>query len=191
MLSAYCQVCFAALLAVFCHAQTLARSHHNNIHENHGFGNETRCSWNCTVTESDLTEEMKITLVRGKLIQLIVKYENKIDDKCMNRTSRNSSGNATEHWRIWLANRQSSAFAKAMENWENLMFNADSNEKRTEIRATCILMPVTTTATRPSYYSGSSSKFVRGHLADLGIQFDSIDSNTEEKDDVRPCLNII
>ena len=136
MLSIYCQVCFALLLAVFCHAQALARSHHSNIRENHGISNETRCTWNCTVIQSDLTEEMKNTIAAGKLIQLVVKYENKVDDKCMNQTSRNSSGNATEHWQIWLANQPRSAFAKvmAMESWTNLMLCADLNEERKEVR---------------------------------------------------------
>ena len=51
MLSAYSQVCFAVVLAVFCHAQALAPSHHNNKLANHGFGNKTRCTCNCTITE--------------------------------------------------------------------------------------------------------------------------------------------
>ena len=190
MLSAYSQVCFAVLIAVFCHAQALNRSHHNNTLANNGISSDIQCSWNCTVIESDLTEEMKNTIAAGKLIQLVVKYENKVDDKCVNQTSRNSSGNATEHWQIWLANEQRSTLAKAMESWENLMFCADLNEERKEIRGACTLKPVTTTATRPTYYSGSSPIFVRGHLADLGIQFDNTDCNTAKKDHGQPCLNI-
>ncbi len=100
-----------------------------------------------------------ITIVKGKLIHLVVKYENKVDDRCVNQTSRNSSGNATEHWQIWLANKQSSTFEKVMGNWKNLLCSVDSNEEHKEIRATCTLKPLTTTATRPVHNSDSSPIF--------------------------------
>ncbi|XP_078381065.1 uncharacterized protein LOC144663863 [Oculina patagonica] len=189
MVSAYSQVCFTVLLAVFGHAQALARSHHSNTIESHGFGNETQCSWNCTVHESDLTEEIKVTIANGKLIQLVVKYENKVDDKCVNQTSRNSSGNVTEQWQIWLANTQRSTFERVMEKWKNMMLSANSNEEHKEIRAKCTFKPLTTTATKPKN-SASSPTFYQGHLADLGIKFDSTECSTEEKDDLKPCLNI-
>lgn len=191
MLSAYSQVCFAVLLAVFCHAEALARSHHNNTLENHGFGNETRCSWKCKVIESDLTEEIKITIAKGKLIQLVVKYENKVDDKCVNQTSRDSSGNATEQRQIWLVNKQLSTFAKIMRNLENLMLDTASNEERKEISVLCTLRPSGTTATTPEYNGGIQfPMFSRGHLAALGVELNTTDFNTEETENLQSCINI-
>ncbi len=191
VLSSYSQAYFAVLLAVFCHAQALARSHHNNTLVNHCFGNETRCRWNCTVIESDLTEEIKITIVKGKLIQLVVEYENKVDDKCVNQTSRNSSGNATEHWQIWLANKQLSSFAKIMKSLENLMLDTVSNEERKEIRALCTLRPLGTTVTSAESKSGRQfPMFSRGHFSKLGVELNTIDCNTEETSNLQPCINI-
>ncbi len=191
MLSTYSQVCFAVLLAVFCHAEALARSHHNNTLVNHGFGNKTRCSWNCTVIESDLTEEIKVTVAMGKLIQLVVNYENKVDDKCVNQTSRNSSGNATEQWQIWLANKQLSFFSKIMKSLENLMLDTDLNKERKEIRALCTLRPSGTTASTPE--SNSSIQFAmfsRSHLTALGVELNTTDFDTEETENLQPCINI-
>ncbi|KAJ7390677.1 hypothetical protein OS493_023389 [Desmophyllum pertusum] len=110
MVSADSQLCFAVLLAAFCHTQAevnhkaLVSSHHDNTLVNHGFGIETRCSWNCTVITFDIREEMKTTIANRKLIRLVVKYEKKVDDKCVNQKSHN----LTEHWQISLSNNVSS-----------------------------------------------------------------------------------
>ena len=192
MLSAYSRVIFAVLLAVFCHAQASAPSHHDN--KLASFDNETRCSWKCTAIESNLTEDVKNTIAKGGLIHLVVKYENKVDDKCLNQTTRNSSGNATEHFQIWMANKQRSTSVKVFASLENLMFCDDSNEEHRKIRALCTLKPPKTTAITqitPTHYSGSLPVvFSQGHLADIGITFDSIGCNTKVKDYGQPCLNI-
>jgi len=189
MLSANSRLSLAVLLAVFCHAQAVEPPLHNNKPVD-GLNDETRCSWNCTVTDSDFSEEMKTTIAKKKMIGLVVKYEKGVTEKCVNQTSHNSSGNITEHWQIWLPSKQLSVFAKALENVANLMFGTDSNGDREEIRATCTLRPVNMTATDPTYYSGSFPIFSRSHLADLGVKFDSIDCNTETTDNLEPCINI-
>ena len=193
MLSADSQLCFAVLLAALCHIQvdgshkTLVSLRHR---DNHGFGNGTQCSWNCTVIESDLSEEMKTTIAKNRLIRLVVQFEKKVDDKCVSRTSRNSSGNATEHWQIWLASKQPT-FAKAMESLANLISGTDSNDEH-KIRATCTLKPARTTATNPVHINNGIQfpLFFRGHLADRGVAFDTIDCSTEEMDNLQPCVNI-
>ena len=64
----------------------------------------TKCSWNCTIAESDLTDEIKSTIVTNGVIRFEVRYEKKIGEKCINQTSGNPSENVTENWQIWLVN---------------------------------------------------------------------------------------
>lgn len=193
MKSIYCPRCFVALLAVFCYAQAVVPSHHNNKLVNHGFGNETQCSWNCLVIDNDLKKEMKIAIAKEKLIHLVVKYENKVDDKCVNQTARNPSGNATENWQIWTENQQLSPFSKALERLVNSIFNTDTNDdERKEIRATCTLEPVNITTSKSLYNGAGSSPIYSGvHFADLGVTFETTDCNTAEGlDNVQPCINM-
>ncbi len=141
--------------------------------------------------ESDLTEETKITFAKKKAIRLVVKYEKKVDDKCVNQMSRNSSGNFTEHWLVWLANRQLSTLTKTLESLANLMFNTDSNEQHHEIRALCVLQVVRTTDTTPEYNSGIPFPlFAPGQLSELGREFNKTFCNTEGSYNLQPCLNI-
>ncbi|KAJ7390669.1 hypothetical protein OS493_023381 [Desmophyllum pertusum] len=134
---------------------------------------------------------MKTTIAKNRLIRLVVKYEKKVDDKCVNQTSHNSSGNATEHWQIWLANKQLSSFAKATERLMNLMFYSDSNEEHKEIRAMCVFKSVRKTATTKIYNSWIQFPLLsRGNLADLGSEFNITDCNTEGMDNSQPCVNI-
>ena len=113
-----------------------------------------------------------------------------VNDKCVNQTSRNSSGNISEHWQIWLPSKQLSSFAKALESVANLMFFTDSNGDREEIGAICTLRPINMAATKATYDSGSFPIFPQSHLADLGVEFDSIDCNTQTTDNLQRCKNI-
>ena len=188
MLSANSWLSLAALLAVFSHALSLGPLLHNNKSP-HDFNDGTRCSWNCTVLDSDFSDEMKTTIAKKKTVRLAVKYEMKnATEKCENQTSRISSGNITEHWQIWLPSKQHSVFAKALESVANLMFYTDSNGHSEEIRAKCTLRPVNTTAAKPTYDNGSFPIFFRSHLAELGVKFDSIDCYEETTDTLQPCL---
>ena len=189
MLSANSWLSLAVLLAVPCHAQAVEPPLHNNKLVD-GVNDEIHCSWNCTALDSDFLEQMKTSIAKKKMIRLVVKYEKRVTEKCVNQTSRNSSGNITEHWQIWLANKQLSIFTKALENVANFMFYPHSIKDREEIKAICTLRPVNTTATEPTDYNGSSPIYSRGHLADLGVKFDSIDCNTETTDNLQPCINI-
>jgi len=146
MLSANFQLCFAVLLATICHVKPHLPSHHKTLL--HGL-NETRCRWNCTAIDSDLTEEMKNTIAEKKSVRLVVKYEKKVDSRCVNQTSSNSSGKG----QIWLLNKQLSNFAGILESLANLMPFADLNEEHKEIRAICTLRPVSRAATTGPEYN--------------------------------------
>ena len=113
-----------------------------------------------------------------------------MNDKCVNQTSRNSSGNISEHWQIWLPSKQLSSFAKALQSVANLMFFTDSNGDREEIGAICTLRPINMASTKATYDSGSFPIFPQSHLADLGVEFDSIDCNTQTTDNLQRCKNI-
>ena len=189
MLSANSSLSLAVLLAVLCHAQALEPP----LHSNKPFDrliDETRCSWNCTVMDFEFSDEMKTTIAKKNMIRLVVKYEKRVTERCVNQTSRNSSGNITEHWQIWLPRKKLSVFTKALASAANLMFYTDSNGDREEVRVICTLKPVKTTAKKSTYDGGSFPIFSRSHLADLGVKFDSIDCNTETTDNLQSCINI-
>ncbi|KAL9957911.1 hypothetical protein ACROYT_G034866 [Oculina patagonica] len=130
---------------------------------------------------------MKITIARGKLIELFVKYENKVDDRCVNQTSRNSSGNAFEHWQLWLTNQQLSTFARLVRILENWIFNIDSNKEHKEVKVLCTLEPSGTTATPEHNRRIQFPVFSRGHLTSRGLQLDATDCNTEETENLQAC----
>ena len=188
MLSANSWLSLAMLLVALCRAQA-QESSLNNSKPVGGLNDGTRCSWNCTITESEFLEEIKTKIAEEKVIRLVVKYEKRVNDKCLNHNSRNSSGNITEHWQIWLPSRPISVFAKALESVANLMFFTDSNTDREEIGAMCTLRPVNMTATKVTQSdSASFPMFLQSHLADLGVKFDSID--TETTDNLQRWKNI-
>ena len=83
------RLCYAVLLAAICHVQPQLPSHQNTFLN--GLNDETRCRWNCTAIDSDLTEEMKSTIAKKKPARLVVKYEKKVDNKCVTQTSGDSS----------------------------------------------------------------------------------------------------
>ena len=151
---------------------------------------KTPCSWYCTVMDFEFSEEMKTTIAKKKMIRLVVKYEKRVTERCVNQTSRDSSGNITEHWQIWLPRKKLSVFTRALASAANLMFYMDSNGDREEVRVICTLKPVNTTAKKSTNDGGSFPIFSRSHLADLGVKFDSIDCNTETTDNLQSCINI-
>ena len=186
MSSAYFQLCFAVLLATVCHVQPLVPSHHNTLL--HSLNDETRCEWNCIVMDSNLTEEIKSAIAKGKSFRLVVKYEKKVDNKCMNQASKNSSGKG----QIWLSNKELSSFAGVLENLANWMSFAHSNGGYNEISAKCTLRPLdTTTTTGPEYNSGIQSlMFSQGHFSVLGGDLNSTDCNTDDTGNSNSCVNI-
>ena len=78
----------------------------------------------------------------------------------------------------------------ALESVINLLYCLSSVKEHEEILAICTLTPVSGTATEPTYYNGPSPKLFRSQLADLGLNFDSVDCNTQATDSLQPCMKI-
>ncbi|XP_068709796.1 uncharacterized protein [Montipora foliosa] len=140
----------------------------------------TKCSWNCTIAESDLTDEIKSTIVTNGVIRFEVRYEKKIGEKCINETSGNPSKNVTENWQIWLANNKLNFVAYVLESWTKLIFSFDSG-RRKEIKAVCKFEATRKTEANSSNDGLIFPLFVPGHLADLGVEFDRIECKTKKQ----------
>ena len=127
-----------------------------------------------------------------KGIRLVVNYENRVNDNCVNQTSSNSSGNITEHWEIRLPSKQLSIFARALESVENMMSCSckDSVDRHKKFMAICSLTPASTKSTEPTCYSGSLCNFFPYRLANLGVKLDTIDCSTQTTDNFQPCIKI-
>lgn len=126
-------LCFAIFVAAFSCTQAESASHDNHNRDDVGFGKETSCSWNCTVTNSDFPLQRKADFITNRLIRLVVRYEVKVNDKCVNKPSDNSSGNATEHFRVWLpVNNKLSSFAKAVESLSSDIFFSSRRKHRSQ-----------------------------------------------------------
>ena len=183
MLSAS-QIRFVVLLVAFSHALA---------NDTYGYGadSEIRCNWNCTVVESDqaaLKQEMKTSISKKKFIRLGIRYEKTVDDKCANKTFANSSKIDVEYSQVCLVNKQLSSLTTVIENFPNFFLEVE----RKEITAICTFNPASTSGSNPSYYSScSSAVFSQSHLADFGAEFNSIDCNAVETDNLRPSMNII
>ena len=184
MLSANCQLRFAVFLATICLVKPHLPSHHKTLL--HGI-NETRCRWNCTAIDSDLTEEMKNTIAKKKSVRLVVKYEKKVDNRCVNQTSSNSSGKG----QILLLNKQLSNFAGILESLANLMPFVDLNEEHEEIRAICTLRPVSRAATTGPENNSRIQfpMFSQGRI--FAIETNNYtDYNKQNTHNSNPCFNI-
>ncbi|KAL9964353.1 hypothetical protein ACROYT_G027984 [Oculina patagonica] len=191
MLPASYQIWFAVFLAAV-HCSTQAEVIHRNFTSHGVADNETRCSWNCTVIDSDLTEKMKITMTNRRFIRLIVKYKKEVSNRCVNKTSRNSSGNAIEHWQIWLSNNNlSDNGMKTFLSTNLISFLSSSHKERNadDIRVVCTLTPSRTAATTHKNNTGVSAEELKGVLAVFPWLEHEQPCNSE-KDVLEPCINI-
>ncbi|KAL9964333.1 hypothetical protein ACROYT_G027961 [Oculina patagonica] len=135
---------------------------------------------------------MKTTMANRRLIRLIVKYEKEVSDKCVNETSRNSSGNATEHWQVWLSNNNLSYFDNQMETFLStglISFLSGSHAERNDIRVVCTLKPSRTVATTHKDNTGVSAEDLKDLLAAFPWLGHEQPCNSE-KDVSKPCINI-
>ena len=114
------QLCFVVFLASFPCARAEGSSHESQYNGNgtlkdsNGFSNHTRCSWNCTVLYSNLTEQRRTAFAQNRLIAF--GYLKMMDEKCVKQTSRNSIGSDIEFFKVLLlANNKLSSFDQAMQ----------------------------------------------------------------------------
>ena len=167
------QLCFAVFLASFpctrAEGSTLESQYNGNtLEDNHGSSSSilSICSWDCTVIHSDFPD---------RLIKLVVEYEKKINEKCVKRSSRTSSGNATDYIKEWLpANNKLSSFDNVIQSLLNWDFSSLTEELK--VKAVCNFRPLSknlrassgeATSTRNA---GFRTRFIRSLLEDNGVK---------------------
>ena len=133
------------------------------------------CSWYCTVIHSDFLDERKTTFVKNRSIKLVVEFEKKVNEKCVKRFSRTSSGNAIEYFRIWRpANNKLSSFDNVIQSLLNWDFSSRT-EERFKVKKVCNFRPPSRNLKASSWEAiltrnaGFRFRFGRSLLADNGV----------------------
>lgn len=155
--------CFVVLLAV---QLVQSSSQHNGIDEEHsvgeGFSNHTTCSWNCSVTESDFTKQCDPVFTKKRLITFNVRYDLKVNKKCLNQTSYKSL--FTDNFNIWTpANITLSSFSRGIKGVWTLVWNVSCYEEG-QIKGFCHFEPRRTTILRPRDFR----KEVKDSIEEMG-----------------------
>ncbi|CAH3148901.1 unnamed protein product [Porites lobata] len=136
MLSSY-QLC----LVVFVAAQ-LGESLSHSTDEEHsldGFSSDTRCGWDCIITESNFGKECDPVFTRKRLIKFNVIYDLFVNTKCLNQTSYKTFGTFTDDFYVWIpANNTLSSFSRGIKGMWDLFFRC---LEEGEIRGFCNLEP--------------------------------------------------
>ena len=143
MLSSY-QLC----LVVFVAAQ-LGESLSHSTDEEHSldrFSSDSRCGWDCIITESNFSRECHDPVfTKKRLIKFNVIYDLFVNTKCLNQTSYNykTFGNFTDDFSVWIpANNTLSSFSRGIKGMWHLVFRCLEGG---EIRGFCNLEPGTPT----------------------------------------------
>ena len=155
--------CFVVSLAV---QLVQSSSQHNGIDEEHsvgeGFSNHTTCSWNCSVTESDFTKQCDPVFTKKRLITFNVRYDLKVNKKCLNQTSYKSL--FTDNFNIWTpANITLSSFSRGIKGVWTLVWNVSCYEEG-QIKGFCHFEPRRTTILRPRDFR----KEVKDSIEEMG-----------------------
>ena len=163
------QFFLAVLLATF---QCQTQAYDKVLNASEDLRNVTKCSWNCKVIESDLRKEFNKDFAGTRVIKIAIIYRMKVDKElCANQTFPDSERVVSVRVEIKCpVNNKPISFAQALETVLNL-FCSNYHAYR-EIKADCKL-----THTRKSAATRTSSapilpddiNFIRGHLADLGV----------------------
>ncbi|XP_068755275.1 uncharacterized protein [Montipora capricornis] len=183
-----------AVVVVFACMQTYTSSvaseyNGNTLRSYKGSSNNTKCRWNCTVIDSDFPERSKTTFDKNRLITLVVNYERKVTEKCIQQTSE-SSGNTTEYFQVWLpTNNNLSTLDHGMQPLFNYIFSGQSNGQA-NMKAVCNLDMATDTIASSTTTNDFLSPFVGSHLADHGIEYaaNASDCSPEEMPNSIPCI---
>lgn len=161
----------------------------NTLRSYKGSSNNTKCRWNCKVIDSDFPERWKTAFGKKRLITLVVNYERKVNEKCIQKTSE-SSGNTTEYFEVWLpTNNHLSTFDHAIQRLFNSIFSGQTDGKA-NMKAVCSLDMATDTIASSTTTNDFLSPFVRSHLADHGIEYaaNASDCSPEEMPNSIPCI---
>ena len=127
-------------LVVFVAAQ-LGESLSHSKDEKHsldGFSSDTRCGWDCIITESNFRRECHDPVfTKKRLIKFNVIYDLFVNTKCLNQTSYKTFGNFTDDFSVWIpANNTFSSFSRGIKGMWHLVFRCLEGG---EIRGFCNL----------------------------------------------------
>ena len=132
---------------VFVVAQ-LVESLYHSTDEEHSldrFSSDSRCGWDCIITESNFSRECHDPVfTKKRLIKFNVIYDLFVNTKCLNQTSYKTAGNFTDEFSVWIpANKTLSSFSHGIKGMWHLVFRCLEGG---EIRGFCNLEPATPTS---------------------------------------------
>lgn len=136
------QLCFGLLLvAQLAHSS----SHYNGTEGEHsvgeGLSNDTRCSWNCRVIESDFTKQCDLVFTKKRFINFFAEYAGTINKICL---SQIAMGSVSEYLYVWRPeNATVSYFSRGIKGVWNLIFGERCIEKG-KMKVFCTLKPTRT-----------------------------------------------
>ena len=112
-------------------------------HSVDGFRTDTRCGWDCIITDSEFTNECgDLGFAKKRLVNFKVKFALGIDTECPYQLR---SYELFDQYTVWIpANNTLSSFSHGIQSMWNMTFN--SCFERGRIKGFCKLTPATTTA---------------------------------------------
>ena len=124
------RLCFAVFLASLPSTQAEGNNNNNSLAYESGFINHTRCGWHCTIIDSDFPNHWKTVSINDRVIKVVVEYEEKVTKQCDSQAFRNSSGNGTEYFTVWVpANYKPFNFDHAIQSVLDLVTSSNTQER--------------------------------------------------------------
>ena len=158
------QLCFTLLLV----AQLVhSSSHHNSTEGEHsvgeGLGNDTKCSWNCKVIESDFTKQCDPVFTKKRFINFFAEYPVMMDKKCLKKVA---IGPVSAYLYVWQpANATVSSFSRGIKGVWNLIFGERCIEKG-KMKVFCTLK-----STRTEVPDNQVAQEVNKSVEEMGLTF--------------------
>ena len=136
MLASY-QLCFLVTVAA-----QLRESLSHSTGEEHfldRFSSDTRCGWDCIITESDFSKGCDSVFTKKRLVKFNVIYDLFVNSKYLNQTSYKPYGTFTDNYTVWIpANNTLSSFSHGIKGMWYFLLNCFEEG---EIRGFCNLEP--------------------------------------------------
>ena len=158
------QLCFGLLLvAQLAHSS----SHYNGTEGEHsvgeGLSNNTRCSWNCRVIESDFTKQCDLVFTKKRFINFFAEYAGTINKICL---SQIAMGSVSEYLYVWRPeNATVSYFSRGIKGVWNLIFGERCIEKG-KMKVFCTLK-----STRTAGPDNQVAQEVNKSVEEMGLTF--------------------
>ena len=136
MLASY-KLCFLVFVAA-----QLRESLSHSTDEEHSldrFSSDTRCGWDCIITESDFSKGCDPVFTKKRLVKFNVTYDLFVNTKCLNQTFYKTYGTFTDNYTVWIpANDTLNSFSHGIIGIWNFLLNCFEEG---EIRGFCNLEP--------------------------------------------------